>query len=63
MMKNNQPKHQNNFGKDYGDWTSKPVGDGSVGEMPHRGVVNQYSEDTYKYPEPIKSTRKSTLYI
>ena len=61
-MKNNQPKHIKNFGKDYGDWTDKPIDEGSIGQQPHRGVINKYPEDTYVTPKPIKSTRKSTLY-
>ena len=63
MMKNNQPTHINNFGKDFGDWTTKPVDKGSVAARPHLGVVNKYPEETYEYPDPIKSTRKSTPYI
>jgi hypothetical protein len=61
MMKNNQPKHVNKFGKDYGDWTEKEIGKGSINVRARRGVINNEPTDTYEFPDPIKSTNQKPL--
>jgi|TARA_X000001388_G_C2196895_1_gene109714 hypothetical protein len=57
MALSDKIRNVRNYGTSYGDWSEKDITDGSVGLRQHSSVLNEYDENTWKYPNPVKTTK------
>jgi|TARA_R100000935_G_C2824307_1_gene161468 hypothetical protein len=61
MMKKGKgyPEHVKDTGKTFGDAYAQDI----TGGRTTRSALNEWPKETWETPKPIKSSRKSTMYI
>jgi hypothetical protein len=61
MMKKGKgyPEHVKDKSKSFGDAYSKDI----IGGRSIRSSLNEWEDSSWETPKPVKTTRKSTMYI